>query len=66
MVASAILSFTDYSVIQTTHNVGLANYRTIAGDPYVLKSLKNTLIMTAMYVPADMAFRCCSRACSRV
>lgn len=55
MVASAILSFTDYSVIQTTHNVGLANYRSIGSDPYVLKSLKNTLIMTAMYVPADMA-----------
>ncbi|HEX6789641.1 MAG TPA: sugar ABC transporter permease [Gaiellaceae bacterium] len=55
MVASAILSFTDYSVIQTTHNVGLANYRSISSDPYVLKSLKNTLIMTAMYVPADMA-----------
>lgn len=54
MVASAVLSFTDYSVIQTTHNVGLANYRAIGTDPYVLKSLKNTLIMTAMYVPADM------------
>lgn len=54
MVASAILSFTDYSVIQTTHNVGLHNYRQIAGDPYVLKSLRNTLIMTAMYVPCDM------------
>lgn len=56
MVASAVLSFTDYSVISTTHNVGLANYRSIASDPYVLKSLKNTLFMTAMWVPADMAF----------
>jgi multiple sugar transport system permease protein len=55
MVASAILSFTDYSVIQTTHNVGLHNYRQIASDPYVLKSLRNTLVMTAMYVPCDMA-----------
>jgi multiple sugar transport system permease protein len=54
MVASAVLSFTDYSVIQTTHNVGLANYRAIGSDPYVLKALKNTLIWTAMYVPADM------------
>lgn len=55
MVASAILSFTDYSIIQTTHNVGLANYRQIGTDPYVLKALRNTLIWTAMYVPADMA-----------
>ena len=55
MVASAILSFTDYSVIQTTHNVGLHNYKLIYDDPYVLKALRNTLIWTAMYVPADMA-----------
>lgn len=54
MVASAVLSFTDYSVISTTHDVGLANYRAIGSDPYVLKALKNTLIMTAMWVPADM------------
>jgi multiple sugar transport system permease protein len=55
MVASAILSFTDYSVIGQTHNVGLDNYRAIGSDPYVLKSLRNTLIMTAMWVPLDMA-----------
>jgi multiple sugar transport system permease protein len=55
MVASAILSFTDYSVIGTTHNVGIANYRQITGDPYVLKALRNTLVLTAMWVPADMA-----------
>ncbi|HWE10367.1 MAG TPA: sugar ABC transporter permease [Solirubrobacteraceae bacterium] len=54
MVASAVLSFTNYSVISATHGVGLANYRALAHDPYVLESLKNTLIMTAMYVPADM------------
>jgi multiple sugar transport system permease protein len=54
MVASAILSFTDYSVIQTTHNVGLANYRSIASDPYVVTALKNTLFMTALWVPCEM------------
>jgi multiple sugar transport system permease protein len=55
MVASLILSFTDYSVIGQTHNVGLDNYRAIGSDPYVLKSLRNTLIMTVMWVPLDMA-----------
>jgi multiple sugar transport system permease protein len=45
MIASAILP---------THDVGLANYRQIADDPYVLIALKNTLFWTAMYVPADM------------
>lgn len=54
MVASGILSFTDYSVIQTTHDVGFANYRQLVHDPYVRQSLENTLIMTAMYVPCDM------------
>jgi multiple sugar transport system permease protein len=54
MVASAVLSFTDYSVIQTTHNVGLANYRSIASDPYVVTSLKNSLYMTALWVPSEM------------
>jgi multiple sugar transport system permease protein len=54
MVASAVLSFTDYSVIQTTHGVGLANYRSIASDPYVLTSLKNSLFMTALWVPTEM------------
>ncbi|HZT91313.1 MAG TPA: sugar ABC transporter permease [Gaiellaceae bacterium] len=54
MVASAVLSFTNYSVVAPTQGVGLANYRAIANDPYVLLSLKNTLEMTAMYVPLEM------------
>jgi multiple sugar transport system permease protein len=54
MVASAVLSFTNYSVVAPSHGVGLQNYRDIANDPYVLLSLKNTLEMTAMYVPTEM------------
>jgi multiple sugar transport system permease protein len=54
MVASAILSFTDYSVISPTHGVGLANYRALAHDPYFTESLKNTFITTALYVPSEM------------
>jgi multiple sugar transport system permease protein len=54
MIASAVLSFTDYSVVAPTHGVGLQNYRDIANDPYVLLSLKNTLEMTAIYVPTEM------------
>src|SRR5438128_9522905 len=54
MVASAILSFTDYSIIQTTHNVGLANYRALYHDPYVRTGLRNTFIYTALSVPAHI------------
>lgn len=55
MVASAVLSFTDYSIIQTTHDVGLANYRTLYHDPYVSNALKVTMIYLVMSVPLHMA-----------
>ena len=54
MIWGAILSFTDYSVVAPTHNVGLANYRAIGNDPYALLSLKNSFEMTAIYVPFEM------------
>jgi multiple sugar transport system permease protein len=56
MVASAILSFTDYSVIQATHNVGFENYRTLYHDPHVRTALRVTLEYTAMVVPAHIIF----------
>src|SRR3954451_21309273 len=52
MVASLILSFTDYSIIQATHNVGTANYRTLCHDPQVRTALRNTCIFTWLAVPA--------------
>jgi multiple sugar transport system permease protein len=54
MVASAVLSFTDYSIIQKTHNVGLDNYRQLFHDPKVATALRNTLVYTAMVVPAHL------------
>ena len=56
MVASGILSFTDYSVIQTTHNVGFDNYRALYEDPHVRTALRVTLVYTAMVVPAHIIF----------
>ncbi|HEV7639754.1 MAG TPA: sugar ABC transporter permease [Gaiellaceae bacterium] len=56
MVASLILSFTDYSVIQTTHNVGWDNYNKLVHDPKVTTAMKTTLIYTAMVVPAHVIF----------
>jgi multiple sugar transport system permease protein len=54
MIASLIISFTDYSVIQTTHNVGLANYHTLYHDPYVRTALRNTFVFTLLSVPAHV------------
>jgi multiple sugar transport system permease protein len=54
MVASAILSFTDYSVIQTTHNVGFDNYKELYHDPKVRSAMRTTLIYTALVVPAHV------------
>src|SRR3954470_13127642 len=56
MVASLVLSFTDYSVIQTTHNVGWDNYHHLVHDPKVRTAMRTTLIYTAMVVPAHVVF----------
>src|SRR5205809_4975258 len=54
MVASLILSFTDYSIIQTTHNVGFSNYHDLIHDPYVRTALRNTFVYTVLSVPAHV------------
>jgi multiple sugar transport system permease protein len=54
MIASLVISFTDYSVIQTTHNVGFANYHTLYHDPYVRTALRNTFVFTLLAVPAHV------------
>jgi multiple sugar transport system permease protein len=54
MIASLIISFTDYSVIQTTHSVGWANYHTLYHDPYVRTALRNTFVFTLLSVPAHV------------
>jgi multiple sugar transport system permease protein len=55
MIASLILSFTDYSIIQTTHTVGWSNYHTALHDPYVRTAMRNTFVYTAISVPLHVA-----------
>jgi multiple sugar transport system permease protein len=55
MIASLVLSFTDYNAISSPHNVGLANYRQMMSDPKIAKALTNTLVYAVMYVPTAMA-----------
>src|SRR3954463_14052932 len=54
MIARPVISFTGYSIIQTTHNVGWENYRTLYHDPYVRTSLRNTFVFTLLSVPAHV------------
>jgi multiple sugar transport system permease protein len=54
MVASFILSLTDYDIISSTRYVGLENYRQLIHDPRVSLAIKNTLFYTALSVPATM------------
>ena len=51
MIASLVLSFTDYGGISEARPVGWENYRQLVDDPRVLKSLTNTFVYAAMFVP---------------
>lgn len=51
MVASLVLSFTSYDVINSPTFVGTDNYNQLLHDPEVRRSLVNTLFYTALHVP---------------
>ena len=55
MVASLVLSFTDYSLVGESRAVGLENYRELVQDPRVGISLANTFTYAAMFVPLGTA-----------
>jgi multiple sugar transport system permease protein len=55
MVASLVLSFTDYDALRSPTAVGWANYRQLLEDPAVRRSMVNTLVYALMSVPATMA-----------
>jgi multiple sugar transport system permease protein len=55
MVASLVLSLTDYDVLTSTDFVGGDNYRELLADPKVRISMANTLIYTVLHVPLTMA-----------
>lgn len=55
MVASLVISFTDYDILSNPRFVGLANYRELFSDPDVVRSLGNTVYYTVLHVPLSMA-----------
>ncbi|WP_061296449.1 carbohydrate ABC transporter permease [Herbidospora cretacea] len=51
MIASAVLSFTDYDLIGSSEFVGVENYATMAADPRLARAIGNTLLYTVVHVP---------------
>jgi multiple sugar transport system permease protein len=54
MIASLVLSLTNYDIIGSAKFVGTANYALLARDPQVTNALRNTLIYTVLNVPLTM------------
>jgi multiple sugar transport system permease protein len=54
MVASLVLSLTDYDVINSPSFVGGANYERMLSDPEVRRSLVNTIVYTVLHVPLSI------------
>ena len=54
MVASLVLSFTNYDVINPPKWVGLANYQRLIDDPRIELSLYNSFFYAALHVPLMM------------
>lgn len=55
MVASAYLSFTDYSLLQAPNWIGLENYTRMFEDPRLLNALKVTFLYVFISVPLQLA-----------
>lgn len=55
MVASLVLSFTNYDVLNPPSFVGLDNYQRLLDDPRIELSLKNSFFYAALHVPLMMA-----------
>ncbi|GID97689.1 carbohydrate ABC transporter permease [Amorphoplanes digitatis] len=51
LVSAVYFSFTKFDLLSTPQWVGLANYRRMADDPFLLQSVRNTLWMVAVFVP---------------
>lgn len=55
MIASLVLSFTDYDLVGDASFVAGDNYADVLSDPKVATSLRNTVFYTALHVPLSLA-----------
>src|SRR3954463_4421012 len=51
LVSAVYFSFTKFDLLSVPEWVGLDNYKRMAGDPFLLQSVRNTLWMVAIFVP---------------
>ncbi|UQU65297.1 sugar ABC transporter permease [Couchioplanes caeruleus] len=51
LLSAVYFSFTKFDLLTVPQWVGLANYRRMADDPYLLQSIRNTLWMVVVFVP---------------
>ncbi|GAA3344256.1 sugar ABC transporter permease [Amorphoplanes nipponensis] len=51
LLSAVYFSFTKFDLLTVPEWVGLANYRRMGEDPYLLQSIRNTLWMVAVLVP---------------
>jgi multiple sugar transport system permease protein len=55
MVASLLMSFTEWDLLSSPRWIGLANFEALLSDPLVGKSLYNTAFFTFFSVPLNLA-----------
>lgn len=55
LIASLVLSLTNYSILGTAEFIGLDNYQAIFNDPKFFKSMSVTLLYVCMSVPLQLA-----------
>ncbi|AEV83050.1 sugar ABC transporter permease [Actinoplanes sp. SE50] len=56
LISAVYFSFTKFDLLTVPQWVGLDNYRRMAGDPFLLQAVRNTLWMVAVFVPVRMLF----------
>jgi len=56
LLAAVVISFTSWDLIGPAKSVGVENYRELARDPLIAKSLFNTFFYAAFAVPLGVAF----------
>lgn len=58
LIATAVLSLTDYSVLSTPVFIGAGNYTDLAADPLFWKALSNTMLFAFLAVPLNTVVAC--------
>jgi multiple sugar transport system permease protein len=51
LISAIYFSFTRFDLLSVPQWVGLENYRRMAGDPFLLQAVRNTLWMVVVFVP---------------